>query len=80
MRELHGQCCLVRYALTNKPAGVNLIIAFALDTCEMFRAIRYAGKVYQNELATECRRLGYQIEHIRNNKGVIVKRPTQYHF
>ena len=43
----------------------------ALDTCEMFRAIRYAGKVYQNELALECRRLGYEIEHIRNNKGVI---------
>ncbi len=34
----------------------------ALDTCEMFRAIRYAGKVYQNELALECRKLGYQIE------------------
>ena len=43
----------------------------ALDTCEMFRTIRYAGKVYQNELAAECRRLGYQIEHVRNDKGVI---------
>jgi conjugative relaxase-like TrwC/TraI family protein len=43
----------------------------ALDTCEMFRAIRYAGKVYQNELALECRRLGYQIEAARNEKGVV---------
>ena len=43
----------------------------SLDTCEMFRAIRYAGKVYQNELALECRRLGYAIETVRNNKGVV---------
>ena len=43
----------------------------ALDTCEMFRAIRYAGKVYQNELALECRRLGYSIESVRNEKGII---------
>lgn len=43
----------------------------ALDTCEMFKAIRYAGKVYQNELALECRRLGYQIEAIRNEKGIV---------
>ena len=43
----------------------------ALDTCEMFRAIRYAGKVYQNELAKECRRIGYSIESVRNDKGFI---------
>jgi conjugative relaxase-like TrwC/TraI family protein len=43
----------------------------ALDTCEMFKAIRYAGKVYQNELALQCRQLGYQIEHSRNEKGVV---------
>ena len=43
----------------------------ALDTCEMFRAIRYAGKVYQNELALGCRRLGYQIESVRNEKGIV---------
>jgi hypothetical protein len=43
----------------------------ALDTCEMFRAIRYAGKVYQNELALQCRRLGYQIESVRNEKGIV---------
>jgi len=43
----------------------------ALDTCEMFKAIRYAGKVYQNALAQECRRLGYQIEAVRNGKRKI---------
>jgi conjugative relaxase-like TrwC/TraI family protein len=43
----------------------------ALDTCEMFKAIRYAGKVYQNELALECRRLGYRVEPSRNEKGII---------
>ena len=43
----------------------------ALDTCEMFKAIRYVGKVYQNELALQCRRLGYQIEPARSEKGVV---------
>ncbi|HEX2522759.1 MAG TPA: MobF family relaxase, partial [Terriglobia bacterium] len=44
---------------------------FALETHDMFKAIRYAGKAYQNELAWECRRLGYQIEHIHNDKGLV---------
>jgi hypothetical protein len=43
----------------------------ALDTHGVFKAIQYAGRFYQNELALECRRLGYEIEHIRNEKGVI---------
>ncbi len=43
----------------------------ALDTCEIFKAIRYAGKVYQNEMARHCRQLGYKIETVRNEKGVI---------
>lgn len=43
----------------------------ALDTCEMFKAIRYAGKYYQNELAIECRRLGYEIQSVRNGKGIV---------
>ena len=37
----------------------------------MFKAISFAGKVYQNELALQCRRLGYSIEEIRNDKGGI---------
>ncbi len=43
----------------------------ALDTCEMFKAIRYAGKFYQNELALQCRQLGYQIQPVRNEKGIV---------
>jgi conjugative relaxase-like TrwC/TraI family protein len=43
----------------------------ALETHDMFKAIRYAGKVYQNEIAWECRRAGYQIEESRNEKGVV---------
>jgi conjugative relaxase-like TrwC/TraI family protein len=43
----------------------------ALTEYEMVMAIRYAGKVYQNELASACRRLGYAIESVRNQRGVI---------
>src|SRR5437667_770856 len=43
----------------------------ALDTCEMFKAIRYAGKVYQNEMARHCRQLGYNIEMARNERGTV---------
>ena len=41
----------------------------ALETHDIFKAIRYCGKVYQNELARECRSLGYEIEQTRNAKG-----------
>ena len=43
----------------------------SLDTHDIFKAVQYAGRFYQNELALECRRLGYEIEHVRNDKGVI---------
>ena len=43
----------------------------ALDTCEIFKAIRYAGKVYQNEMARHCRQLGYNIETARNERGIV---------
>src|SRR6266536_5697786 len=43
----------------------------AVQTCEIFKAIRYAGKVYQNEMARHCRQLGYKIETIRNEKGIV---------
>ena len=43
----------------------------ALDATEMYRAIRYAGKSYQNALAQECIRLGYEIEMKRSDKGKI---------
>lgn len=43
----------------------------ALETLDICKAIRYAGKAYQNKLASECRRLGYDIEITRDNKGII---------
>ena len=43
----------------------------ALTEIEMVRAIRYAGKAYQNELAVVCRRLGYDIELVRDRRGSV---------
>ncbi len=44
---------------------------FALTEREMVAAIRYAGKVYQNELARGVRAAGYEIEPSRNERGVV---------
>jgi conjugative relaxase-like TrwC/TraI family protein len=41
----------------------------ALTEFEMLHAIRYAGKVYQNELAGSCRRLGYELDEVRDERG-----------
>lgn len=43
----------------------------ALTEFEMLKAIRYAGKVYQNELARRVKSLGYDIVERRNEKGFI---------
>ena len=43
----------------------------ALESCEMVKAIRYAGKVYQNALARELQALGYDIEEMRDERGVV---------
>ena len=44
---------------------------FALTEREMVGAIRYAGKVYQNELARGVLAAGYEIAAARNERGVI---------
>ena len=44
---------------------------FALTEREMVGAIRYAGKVYQNELARGVLAAGYDIAAARNERGVI---------
>ena len=44
----------------------------ALETLEMCRAIRYAGKVYHNAMAARCRELGYETVDVRDRKGNIV--------
>ncbi|MCE0521373.1 MAG: relaxase domain-containing protein [Methylacidiphilales bacterium] len=43
---------------------------FALHENGMLEAVRYAGKVYQNELAREVKALGYEIRDVRE-KGEI---------
>ncbi len=40
---------------------------YALNEYEMIRAVRYAGKVYQNEMARSVQQLGYAIRHVRQN-------------
>ena len=44
----------------------------ALESLEMCRAIRYAGKVYHNAMALKCRELGYDTVNVRDKKGNIV--------
>jgi hypothetical protein len=43
----------------------------ALTEFEMVSAIRYAGKVYQNEMARSCRALGYEITEARDKRGTV---------
>ena len=43
----------------------------ALNEFEMLKAIRYAGKVYQNELARSVLALGYKIREARDAKGTV---------
>ena len=40
----------------------------ALETLEMCKAIRYAGKVYHNALARKCRELGYELTPVLDRK------------
>ncbi len=43
----------------------------ALESLEMIRAIRYAGKVYHNAMAAKCHELGYETVETRDQKGNI---------
>lgn len=44
---------------------------WALTESEMVKAIRYAGKVYENELIRKIRALGYKVAEKRNKKNLI---------
>lgn len=44
----------------------------ALESVEMYRAVRYAGKVYHNKLSALCMKLGYEMENHYDDKGRIV--------
>lgn len=43
----------------------------ALTEFEMLKAVRYAGKVFQNELAKRCLSLGYFIEETHDSQGEV---------
>ena len=43
---------------------------YALNEYEIVRAVRYAGKVYQNEMARAAQQLGYGIRLVRQNGEV----------
>jgi conjugative relaxase-like TrwC/TraI family protein len=44
---------------------------YALEEYHMYKAVRYAGKVYQNEMAREVKALGYSIREVRDEKGQV---------
>ena len=53
---------------------------FALHENGMLEAVRYAGKVYQNELAREVKALGYEVREVREKgeiKGFEIKGVSQ---
>jgi len=53
---------------------------FALYENGMLEAVRYAGKVYQNELAREVKALGYEVREVREKgeiKGFEIKGVSQ---
>ena len=43
----------------------------ALTEFQMVKAVRYAGKAYQNEMARACRSLGYDIVEARDSRGTV---------
>jgi conjugative relaxase-like TrwC/TraI family protein len=62
--QLHTHFVLANATQTNSEKW------FALHENGMLEAVRYAGKVYQNELAREVKALGYEVREVRE-KGEI---------
>lgn len=60
--QLHTHCAIANVTLVGERF-------FALNEYEMVRAIRYAGKVYQNEMAERVEKLGYDIEFKHGANG-----------
>ena len=72
--QLHTHFVLANATQTNSGKW------FALHENGMLEAVRYAGKVYQNELAREVKALGYEIREVRENgeiKGFEIKGVSQ---
>ena len=64
--QLHTHCVISN--VTYDPVNKRYV---ALETCNIVKAIRFLGKVYQNQLAVNVQKCGYDIELKYNNKGVI---------
>ncbi len=60
----HAVTCNATYDVQSKRI-------LAITEIEIFKAIRYAGKVYQNELARKITNLGYELETVRNKNREI---------
>ncbi|NCB27919.1 MAG: conjugative relaxase, partial [Bacteroidia bacterium] len=60
----HNVVCNVTYASDGKYK--------ALESAQMCKAIRFAGKVYHNAMAAKCRELGYETVDVRDKKGNII--------
>jgi conjugative relaxase-like TrwC/TraI family protein len=72
--QLHTHFVLANATQTNSEKW------FALHENGMLEAVRYAGKVYQNELAREVKALGYEIREVREKgeiKGFEIKGVSQ---
>jgi conjugative relaxase-like TrwC/TraI family protein len=68
-RSLDSQCH-THFVVANSTLGRDGK-RYALETSEMLKAIRYAGKTYQNSMARAVRELGYQIVEKMDHKGAI---------
>jgi conjugative relaxase-like TrwC/TraI family protein len=63
--QLHTHCAVVNVTLDQ--SGKR----YALETHDMVKAIRYAGKVYQSALRREVTRCGYKTVETKNERGQV---------
>ena len=63
--QLHTHCVLANVTISE--SGTR----YALETRNMVKAIRYAGKVYQSALRREVTRCGYRTRDKKNERGQI---------
>lgn len=63
--QLHTHCAVVN--VTFDKSGER----YALETHNMVKAIRYAGKVYQSALRREVTRCGYRTVETKNDRGQV---------
>jgi len=64
--QLHTHCVISN--VTYDPVNKRYV---ALETYNIVKAIRFLGKVYQNQLAVNVQKCGYDIELKYNRKGII---------